>query len=44
MNHPGTDCVGALARGPVGPFSLKTVHRTVFRALEPLRRRGINLL
>ena len=22
-------------RGPAGPFSLKTVHRTVFRALEP---------
>jgi hypothetical protein len=22
-------------RGPIGPFSLKTVHRTVFRALEP---------
>ena len=22
-------------RGPTSPFSLKTVHRTVFRALEP---------
>jgi len=24
-------------RGPAGPFSLRTVHRTVLRALEPLR-------
>ena len=27
----------ARSTGPAGPFSLKTVHRTVFRALEPLR-------
>jgi hypothetical protein len=27
--------LASLAQGPIGPFSLKTVHRTVFRALEP---------
>jgi uncharacterized oligopeptide transporter (OPT) family protein len=29
VNHSVTDCVGAPAQGPVGPFSLGTVHRTV---------------
>ena len=27
---------GASSPGPTGPFSLKTVHRTVFRVLEPI--------
>ena len=31
-----TDFVGDSYPGPAGPFSLKTVHWTVFRALEPL--------
>jgi hypothetical protein len=41
------DVEDAVAHGPLGPFSLKTVRRTVFRALEPrrfappLQRRGI---
>ncbi len=32
-----TDFVGDSYPGPAGPFSLKTVHWTVFRALEPLK-------
>jgi hypothetical protein len=41
FNHPVTDYVGALAPGPVGPFSLRRLHWSLLRALEPLRRRGI---
>jgi hypothetical protein len=40
-NHLGTDYVGALAPGPIGPFSLRRLHWSLLRALEPLRRRGV---
>ena len=30
----------AISPGPAGPFSLKTVHWTVFRALEPPEGEG----
>ncbi len=33
-------CGGPPFRGPAGPFSLKTVHWTVFRALEPPQGEG----
>ncbi len=41
--HPSRLC-RATVRGPAGPFSLKTVHWTVFRALEPPRGKALNAL
>jgi len=35
--HPSAAQAAATIPGPTGPFSLKTVHWTVFQALEPTK-------